>query len=334
MKFQNWILNYEYNKKIKQTKFLKRNNTKQSIFECVKILYPSNFNITNYNRKPLAVFNPGATIYDSKLILFPRLIFDYYHYVSSIGYVEIPLGNFPNDIKTPLDTKIIRYPTSIFDIWGNEDSRVYKNWLLWVQLGKNKETNFAGGTIDFKKQNIINEIKFSFKRNHHLLENEEIGRDFAILNYSHMLCRPERNIKYCGITTWDINKQCGYLNWNDLRFLLKAEDWEEKVGWSTNSLEIANDLNIVGWHAINRKDYRYYNGLAIIDNDGELCGISDYVLYPGGIEQTYGDRTGVVFGCGLLVIDKSLYWIGGISDYAIGIFRCPFNTIMDNIHFE
>jgi len=331
MKFQNWILNHEFNQKIKQTKFQKRNNKKQRIFVCMKILYPSDFNIINYNRKPVAVFNPGITIHNDKLILFPRLVFDYYQYVSSIGYTEIPISDFPNSIRFPLNTKIIQYPTTISDIWGNEDSRGYKDWLLWVKLGKNKETNFTIGKIDFQNQTIFNKSNILLRRKHVLLKNEKTGRDFAVLNSSYMLCRPERNIKYSGITTWHRAGNDCYLDWQDLRFLLKSETWEKKIGWSTNVVKISKDLNLIGWHAINKVDYGYYNGLAIIDNDGDLQGISDYLLWASGLNQIYGDRTNVIFGCGLVLINKSLYWIGGISDYSIGIFKANLDTALNSI---
>ena len=64
----------------------------EDVFKRVAYLGPEDFKIINYRRsKPLTAFNPGVILKDNKCLLFPRLIFDYYKYVSSIGFTELDI---------------------------------------------------------------------------------------------------------------------------------------------------------------------------------------------------------------------------------------------------
>lgn len=77
---------------------------------------------------------------------------------------------------------------------------------------------------------------------------------------------------------------------------------------------------LVGWHAV-LKDLTYKNGLALVDGRGRLLGTTNYVLSPKGVIEEYGDRIRVIFGCGLVVYEGRVIWIGGVSDWAIGVLR-------------
>ena len=49
------------------------------VFKRVIYILPQSIKVTNYVRsRPLASFNPGAIIKGNDLLVFPRLIFDYY----------------------------------------------------------------------------------------------------------------------------------------------------------------------------------------------------------------------------------------------------------------
>jgi predicted GH43/DUF377 family glycosyl hydrolase len=115
--------------------------------------------------------------------------------------------------------------------------------------------------------------------------------------------------------------------------ILSFEDFELKAGWSTNTIKISQNEYLVGWHGESKEDLIYRNGLAIIDNEGNLLGITDYVLSPKGIIEVYGDRPGVIFGCGLIMYKEFIYWRGGISDYAIGIFRTSLDKIFEIVRW-
>lgn len=73
---------------------------------------PSDLVMSNYLRPtPIATFNSGASLKDGRLLIFPRLIFDYYTYTSSIGVFEIPIDQvLRGQIPKPLSTRIILWP--------------------------------------------------------------------------------------------------------------------------------------------------------------------------------------------------------------------------------
>ncbi len=113
-----------------------------------------------------------------------------------------------------------------------------------------------------------------------------------------------------------------------LRPVLVPETWEYKVGWSTNAVPLGEGRYLVGWHGVHREDLSYRNGLAEVDREGNLLAISDYLLAPKGLLEEYGDRPLTVFGNGLLLVRDCLVWIGGVSDYAIGIFIAELDDVL------
>jgi predicted GH43/DUF377 family glycosyl hydrolase len=70
-----------------------------------------------------------------------------------------------------------------------------------------------------------------------------------------------------------------------------------------------------------------------VDGDGNLLAVSDYLLEPKGLKEDYGDRPHVIFGCGLAKYGKYLLWIGGISDYAIGVFATELHKVMEKLRW-
>jgi predicted GH43/DUF377 family glycosyl hydrolase len=103
----------------------------ENIFRRILYIPPKTLRVTNYIREtPQAAFNPGALIKGSKLLIFPRLVFDYYSYVSSIGVFELDLKNLessntPRILSEPVNVKIILYPTEYWEMKkGCEDPRV------------------------------------------------------------------------------------------------------------------------------------------------------------------------------------------------------------------
>lgn len=139
-------------------------------------------------------------------------------------------------------------------------------------------------------------------------------------NRAVMACRPSLGeTEICWIGDADIDSLL--LHASTMRPVLANEEWEFKVGWSTNAVKLSSNEYLVGRHGVLREDYSYREGLALLDADGELLAISSYVLSPRGILEEYGDRPLVVFGNGLVGYKDLLIWIGGVSDYAIGFFK-------------
>lgn len=134
-----------------------------------------------------------------------------------------------------------------------------------------------------------------------------------------MVTRPViRGVKLCWKATANIEEF--YLPEEDLEPVFTPEDWESHIGWSTNAVKLSNNEYLVGWHGVSRSDFTYRNGLAIVNENGELLAISNYVLSPIGICKEYGDRPFTLFGNGLIKHKEFLIWIGGIGDCCIGMF--------------
>lgn len=145
-----------------------------------------------------------------------------------------------------------------------------------------------------------------------------------------MMTRPDfRGIALC----WRVEADLKALTmWEEtMKPVLAYEGWEHKVGWSTNVLKLSEDEYLVGWHGVLKEDLSYRNGLAIVDRDGDLLAISNYLLAPRGLEESYGDRPLVIFGDGLVKYKDHLIWIGGISDYGIGIFIAELEEALEKL---
>ena len=118
---------------------------------------------------------------------------------------------------------------------------------------------------------------------------------------------------------------------DSLEPVLVYEDWEVKVGWSTNVVKLSSNEYLVGWHGILRGDISYREGLAVVDGEGNLLAVSNYVLAPRGLVEEYGDRALVIFGDGLVLYKELLIWVGGVSDYAVGFFSVELDKALEKL---
>lgn len=216
---------------------------------------------------------------------------------------------------------------------GCEDARVSVAddgfWVLYTGVGKHQINGkdvrkavlgFAELDKEFNLQRkgffAIEDGESSFVPN---------NKDSALIavrgRQATLLTRP-MTIKDCPDMCWRAEADLEKIVMSEasLQPILTPEPWEYKVGWSTNTVQLAQDKYLVGWHGILREDLSYRNGLAIVDAQGWLKMVSDYLLAPQGLWEEYGDRPLTIFGNGLLHYKDHLIWIGGVGDYCIGIF--------------
>ncbi len=314
-----------------------------NVFKRRYLIPPRAINVINYPRKPVAVFNPGALLKDNKVFIFPRLIFDYYKYVSSIGVFEIDVESLLlGKIKEPIDVNIILWPQHLWEFLGCEDPRVAINneeiYMLYTGKGNSD--------VEEKKRDVIGFAKFDSKFNlmfKKYLKIDNGTESFYPKSVKDSAFVRTKDSEAAILTRIHLDNYllgwAGICNLNNstiipesLKPVLAPEDWETKVGWSTNVVEISDGEYLVGWHSVLKRDLSYRNGLAIVDDKGELLSISDYMLVPTGLQEEYGDRALVIFGNGLIRYENFLIWIGGVGDYAIGIFIADFNDVMWNMH--
>mgnify|MGYP000669198860 CR=1 FL=1 len=317
----------------------------EDIFNLRTYISPTNLHVQNYlKHTPSAAFNPGALLQGNKLLLFPRLIFDYNNYVSSIGFTtlgieEVLTGTF----KTPLYTKIILWPTYIWEFRGCEDARIFEVdsdiYILYTGYGYLPHGGELNPIPVQGVAKIDKNLKLKYKgyfviegRGGRFIPRSHKDSAFVRINNEEavILTRPSINgIDICWRGIASLNELIIYEE--TLSPVISFEPWELKVGWSTNVVKLSSNEYLVGWHAVLREDLSYRNGLAIVDDQGELLAISNYLLAPQGLIESYGDRPLVIFGNGLVIYRDILIWIGGISDYAIGVFATDLYKALEKL---
>jgi len=320
-----------------------RRPRKSDVFIRRFYLYPEDVSIENFRRKALAVFNPGVVLRDNEIYIFPRTVFDYYWYVSSISLIRIRIREFVEEsFEKPVKARIILSPKNIWELGkGLEDPRVTylddKFHILYTAVAPSQRE-----IIPLQAYAVLNSSLEDMRRGFiKIIADEEYiiypWKDSALLDVSRrettLMTRPtiryEENVLEIG---WRgiIDLDNLTINHKSLEPVFPFEEWELKTGWSTNVLKISSNEYLIGWHAVLRSMI-YANGLAIIDEDGELKAVSDYMLVPETFPELYGDRPGVIFGCGLIKINDLIYWIGGVSDFAIGVYVAELDKIFENM---
>lgn len=330
-----------------------RRNVTTDVFETRLYIRPDDLRVVNYLRsKPLAAFNPGALLKGSTLYVFPRLVFDYYCYCSSVGVFALDVERVVEGrlaLEEPLETRIVLWPQEPWEFGhGCEDARAFEGpdgglGLLYTgskhytqdgQLVKKSvlalaEFDEGGGEaeLNFRALRLKRRGFFSARDGHERWVPD--NKDSAVVRFldarrAVLLTRPDvpRPTPDGGKLQlgWRAEADLQGLTLSKLEPVLPFEPWELKVGWSTNVVPLRDDEYLVGWHGVLRDDLSYRNGLALVDAEGRLKAISDYVLAPRGLNEGYGDRPLVIFGCGLVLFEDFLIWVGGLSDYALGLF--------------
>lgn len=301
--------------------------------------------VTNYLRSRIhAVFNPGAIKRGREILIFPRLIFDYWKYVSSIGVAAIDIEKLiDGEIEKPLKVKIILWPKELWEFLGCEDPRVSLVDGNICMLYTGKGYYYEDGRI--ARRDVLGFVKLSSswevkRKGYFVIASEKdrfvpvSNKDSAFVetkgNRATMLTRPEvQGIRLCWRAEADLGDLAIYEK--TLKPVLPLEEWEAKVGWSTNVVKLSTNEYLVGWHGVLKEDLSYRNGLAVVDDSGELLAISNYLLSPRGLQEDYGDRPLVIFGDGLLRHRDYLIWIGGVSDYSVGIFITKLENALEKI---
>ncbi len=317
----------------------------EDIFHRCCYIAPSDLVIKDYLRPtPLAAFNPGVFLMDKKLLVFPRLIFDYYTYTSSVGMFELAIdGLLQGQIPKPLQTRILLWPTEPWEFGpGCEDPRVVV-WdedicILYTGAGQ-RET---GQGLKIKPVQGMAKFSPSFdllSRGYFSIHGDDgpftpAAKDSALISPQNeravLIWRPRiGDLLLCWRGEADLSEYS--ITEESMAPVLVPESWESRVGWSTNALLMGKDEYLVGWHGVSRDDQTYRNGLALVDGEGYVRAISDYLLVPQGLNECYGDRPQTVFGNGLLQYKDQLIWVGGVGDYAIGIFTTPIERALERL---
>ena len=317
----------------------------QDVFTRRYYLSPEDLLVTNYLRsRPLAVFNPGALKRGREILIFPRLIFDYYKYISSVGVAAVDVEKLVDgEVKKPLKVRIVLWPEELWEFLGCEDPRVSLAddgvYMLYTGKGHYYEDE------RMVRRDVLGLVKLCLswkveRKGYFTIVGESdkfvpvSNKDSAFVGIENnrvtMLTRPEvHGIRLCWRAEADLEDLAIYEE--TLKPILPMEKWEVKVGWSTNAVKLSANEYLVGWHGLLKGDLSYRNGLAVVDNGGELLAVSNYLLSPTGLQESYGDRPLVIFGDGLVRHRDHLIWIGGVSDYSVGIFVTELDDALEKL---
>jgi len=338
-----------YEKQLKALKELRgmRKPKTRNVFKRLIYLGPEDFVVEGYKKsRPLVAFNPAAYLEGKDLLIFPRFIFDYYKYVSSVGLICLDIEELlGGDVATPIKSRVLLWPVKLWEFLGCEDPRVFRAYGSYYMFYTGKGYFLEGreyirmdvlGLAEYddewrlKRRGYFTiasgEEKFTPKSNKDSAFIKTRGSKFTLLT------RPEikgRRICWRGVA--DIKEM--EIEAESLEPVLVFEDWELKVGWSTNVVPLSSNEYLVGWHGVVLEDSSYRDGLAVVDGEGRLLAISDYLIEPRGLIEEYGDRPLVVFGDGLISYKEYLLWIGGISDYAIAIFITELDKVLEELRW-
>lgn len=323
-----------------------RSPAAEPIFERLALIYPASIYVENYGRsRPLAVFNPGALLRGRELLVYPRLVFDYYWYVSSIGLFKVDVEEvLRGEVPRRVPTRIVLYPSGASDLRGCEDPRVQEaggaTFILYTAVAPGERGVEARQAIARVEGGCAVKMGI-FKLVHKGKFYNTFWKDSAIIPLKPpdvvLLLRPTiplesgERLEVC----WRAEASLSSLSvdCDSMEPLLLNEPFEVKVGWSTNTLKVSSNEYLVGWHGVG-KDLVYRNGLALLGASGELIGVTNYLLEPReSIEEFYGDRPGVVFGCGLVKYGEYLLWVGGVSDYAIGVWSTELDKVFEKMKY-
>lgn len=305
-----------------------------SIFKLETLLVGEQFKMCNYPQTPLAVFNPGAYISKSKLVVIPRLVFDIRFYASSIGLCEplefSKLREYHKGAKN-IKTNLLKYPTNHYELEGVEDPRINEegDTILTVGIVRNQAGKMEGQTAlhNFNGRDITSSKPFLFRDSIH-----RTGRDAVIINDHVLLFRPEAEPLRTYRAFYTETEDNIVIKNKGLKPLIEldAHPGERKRGMSTNSLKIGENQHIIGWHVVYSDKVEYKEGFMIFNDEGEVLGKTPMVLEVSGLLR-YGHRPFTLFGCGLVRVKDVLYFVGGIGDSWIGIFSAKSNDVLGGI---
>ena len=321
------------------------------VFRQRRYIAPHDLWVENYLRpRPLAAFNPGAAQVEGKVYLFPRLVFDYYSYASAIGMVELEAAALlAGELPRPLLTRLVLWPQHLWEaVRGCEDPRVMpledRFWILYTGVGKvgwqrrTEHKDVHGTVLAFAELDHAGTVRrkapvgIAWNRRRYFLPNKDSA--FVSLQEGQAVLVTRPSLRGLPDLGWrgELDLESMTIRGDSLEPVLAPEPFEYKVGWSTNALPLPDGTFLVGWHGVFREDLSYRNGLARVDTAGRLLALSDYLLIPQGVNEAFGDRPLTLFGNGLLCLGDHLVWVGGVGDYAIGLFIADLQEALSALH--
>ncbi|MCP4709588.1 MAG: glycosidase [Planctomycetes bacterium] len=123
------------------------------------------------------------------------------------------------------------------------------------------------------------------------------------------------------------------LNFKNSRILIKARyNWEKKIGGNTPPIKTD-----YGWltiyHAVGDDNY-YRLGALLLDLENPakvLHRTPDWLIQPEECYELEGYYNGVIFPCGKVVLDETLFVYYGAADKYVGLATCALPELLDHL---
>ncbi|MGQ4891465.1 MAG: glycosidase [Candidatus Njordarchaeia archaeon] len=333
----------------------KRRFETRDMFKRLGFLKASDIDIGNYPLKPVKAFNSTFLIENDVVVVYPRLIFDYYKYVSSIARLEIDLNTLLNGKLEKIGKilgDIIIFPDRLEDIWGAEDPRVFKldgKYIIaytgrtkWYYKEDNDETDYIKTTTilatseDTQKYTKVGYITFDdeFRNKIDTVKN---CIPFKGKKGMYSLCRLHTKTKQfytviAQIKDFMENNEFREYVGENVYIGIENADFELKNGWGTPPVKVSNREYLAILHGVDKELYTYRAFAVLLEENKtlEIVAVTPYyILEPKNVEERYGDRPNVVFPCGLQIVDEKLIISYGAADSFIGFAETDVTQLLE-----
>ena len=229
-------------------------------------------------------------------------------YVSHIGYAGSEDGFHWSRLDQP-----VLSPATEFETRGVEDPRVtrigdtfYMVYVAYSEHGTRVSLAASSNLIAWERLGVV-------------LPDED-NKDAALF--------PEKiGGRYCLLHRWPPDIWLGYsddlLYWTDHQVVMRPRPntWEhEKVGIAGPPIETEHGWLLI-YHAVDQ-NFVYRLGVALLDADDPTVVLKrqeEPILEPGEEWELCGDVPNVVFSCGQVMTDDTLYVYYGGADTVIGV---------------
>ena len=302
----------------------------KEIFELGTVLVPGQVEMVDYPSKPLGIWNPAAYTKNDKLVIIPRMHFDTKFYTSSVGLCE-PISfdelETYNMGKRNIKVSILMYPITHLEVGGVEDPRVTEDGKRILTVGINKGQHKSQTTMsDFDGRTVSNPKPF-------LYNSSELntGRDAVLLNDHILFFRPEIS---------PLSTYKGYYKGTTNNVMIAALDNKPilpcskgviKTGFSTNAVKLSNTESLIAYHGVFTDRYEYKEGFVLLDDEGNVLGKTPLFFKTKGILRYASGRPFTLFGCGLILRNERLFFVGGIGDMWAGIYSADVGDVLDKM---
>ncbi len=283
-----------------------------------------------------SVFNAGAVLYDSNVLLLVRVedMRGFSHFSKAVS--ENGITNWKIDAEPTLLPEPESYPEEYF---GIEDPRIIKLYednrksigysIVYTSFSKGGPLVSLAMTDDFHNFKRIGVIMPPEDKDASLFPRRFQGR-WALLH------RPTPSNSIRGAHIW-ISFSPDLIHWGDSAVLLPAREgswWDaNKIGLGPPPIETPEGWLII-YHGVRQTaaGSMYRLGLAMLDLEDPrklIKRCDEWVFGPHEMYERIGDVPDVTFPCGVVVKDDKLIMYYGAADTTIAVAIASMKQIMD-----